>query len=235
MSLKTLTNWLNSALVAGHEVAVVPLVVDGVPRQVDRADDHHVLGLAGLGERVELRVQVAVLVGEGPAALLALVDEALGEPVGAEHRPHPLHRVRVLVVVEEHLDLHATLVRRDQRVGDPDPVEGVDRDADRLALGHVADGVDDPALDLEAVGVHVGVVEEGTLVGLPALRLRLLLVSRRPHRTRRCRRGGAGARCGRAGAVACAEGALPHRVRTSAIETAQDPAIETLFTDNLSK
>ena len=37
------------------------------------------------------------------------------------------------------------------------------------------------------------------------------------------------------GEVACAEGALPHMVTTSAIETAQDPAIETLFTDNLSK
>ena len=37
------------------------------------------------------------------------------------------------------------------------------------------------------------------------------------------------------GVVACAEGVLPHRVSTSAIETAQDPAIETLFTDNLSQ
>ena len=118
----------------------------------------------------------------------------------------------------------------------PLPVEGVDRDPDRLALGHVADRVDDPALDLEAVGVHVGVVEEGALVGLPALGLRLLLVSRRRTGRGVADRGRAGGgRHLRARRRRLCRGRVPHKVSTSAIETAQDPGVETLFTDNLSQ
>ena len=173
MSLKSATNWRNSVVVAVGEVEVVPLVDRGVARHVGRAHRQDVLGLAGLAEQVELRVQVAELVGRGPAALLALVDEASWLAVLADLGAHHLHGGRLPVVVEEHLHLHAATVGRDQRVGDRHAVEGVDRDPDRRALGGVLDGLDHPPLDVEVTLGEMGVVEEGAAEGLPLLRLRL--------------------------------------------------------------
>ena len=120
---------LEQLLVAVHQVEVVPLVPGGVHRHVRRAEEQRPLRAAGLGERVELRVQQP-LAAVGAAARVALVDEVLLLDVGAEVAAHHLHRLGVLVVVQEHLDVHAALLGGDQRVRHRDPVEGVQRDPD---------------------------------------------------------------------------------------------------------
>ena len=145
------------------------------------------LDLPGLRERVELRVHVVVLVLLAPAPGRAPVDEARAVALGSDLLADRSHRLGVLVVVEDHLHLHAATVRSDERLRDRHPVEGVDRDPDRRAPRRVLDRVDDLPLDAEPALPAARVVEERTLWRLPPL----AIGGRRPsptHTTRLRRR-----------------------------------------------